>query len=256
MNIQISKVISNECLADGIFSLWLSVSGFDDARPGQFVNLYSKDSAHILPRPISICDVSEEKDKLRLVFREIGYGTHEFSELKAGDEVRLLGPLGNGYPSEFPSKKALLLGGGLGVPPMLYLLKSMNIAASAVIGYRDKHNTFLMNEFESTGKKIYFASDDGSIGTHGNVIDAIRENSISCDIIFACGPRPMLAAVKKYASENGIELYVSMEEHMACGVGACLGCVVESTEKDAHSNVKNKRVCKDGPVFNASDIVI
>lgn len=256
MNIQVSKVISNECLADGIFSLWLSVSGFDDVRPGQFVNLYSKDSAHLLPRPISICDVSLEKNKLRLVFREIGYGTHEFSCLQAGDEVKLMGPLGNGYPSEFSGKNALLLGGGLGVPPMLYLLKSLNIEASAVVGYRNKDNTFLMKDFQDTGKKIYFASDDGSIGTHGNVIDAIIENAIDCDIIFACGPKPMLSAVKKYAVEKGIPLFVSMEERMACGVGACLGCVVESTEKDAHSNVNNKRVCKDGPVFNAADIVI
>ena len=126
MNFQISKVISNECLADGIFSIWLSVSDFENVRPGQFVNLYSKDSAHLLPRPISICDVSPEKDKLRLVFREIGYGTHEFSSLKAGEGVKLMGPLGNGYPEEFAGKKALLLGGGLGVPPMLYLLKNLN----------------------------------------------------------------------------------------------------------------------------------
>lgn len=256
MNFQISKVISNECLADGIFSIWLSVSDFENVRPGQFVNLYSKDSAHLLPRPISICDVSPEKDKLRLVFREIGYGTHEFSSLKAGEGVKLMGPLGNGYPEEFAGKKALLLGGGLGVPPMLYLLKNLNIDASAVVGYRNKDNTFLIKDFEDTGKKIYFASDDGSIGTNGNVIDAIKENDIDCDIIFACGPKPMLSAVKKYAEEKGITLYVSMEERMACGVGACLGCVVESTAVDSHSNVENKRVCKDGPVFNAADIVI
>lgn len=256
MNIQNAKVISGEKLSEGIFSLVLSVNDFEKVRPGQFVNLYSKDDSHLLPRPISICDVSEDKRNIRLVFREIGFGTHEFSLLRSGEEVRLLGPLGNGYPEEFDEKKALLLGGGLGVPPMLYLLKSLNIDASAVLGYRDKDNIFLTEDFIKTGKELYFASDDGSFGTKGNVIDAIIANSLDCDIIFACGPKPMLSAVKKYSEKKGIKLLVSMEERMACGVGACLGCVVESTAKDAHSNVNNKRVCKDGPVFLAEDIVL
>lgn len=254
MERQKALVLSNEMLSEGIYSLWLKVQDFSGVKPGQFVNLFSNDSSHVLPRPISICDADPTKEKIRLVYRTVGEGTKEFSELKEGQSVDLIGPLGNGYPLEIKEKNALLLGGGLGIPPMLYLLKEFPGNATAVLGYRD--TTFLKDDFLSTGKEVYIATEDGSFGTKGNVIGAILENKLKCDVIFACGPKPMLSAVKKFAESRGIKLYVSMEERMACGVGVCLGCVVESTKVDSHSNVKNKRVCKDGPVFDAEDIVL
>ena len=121
-------------------------------------------------------------------------------------------------------------------------------------GYRDCL-TFLKEEFEAAGT-LYISTEDGSVGTKGNVMDAIRENDLKADMIFACGPTPMLRAIKNYAEANGIECYISLEERMACGIGACLACVCKSREKDAHSNVNNKRICKDGPVFLSTEVEI
>ena len=137
----------------------------------------------------------------------------------------------------------------------LELAKQMKCEKKQIIaGYRDCH-TFLREEFEAAGT-LYIATEDGSVGTKGNVMDAIRENALEADVIYACGPTPMLRAIKKYAEENGIECYISLEERMACGIGACLACVCKSREKDAHSNVNNKRICKDGPVFLSTEVEI
>ena len=114
---------------------------------------------------------------------------------------------------------------------------------------------FYIVEFEQNGE-LYISTEDGSVGTTGNVMDAIRENALEADMIYACGPTPMLRAIKQYAEENGIECYISLEERMACGIGACLACVCKSKEKDAHSNVNNKRICKDGPVFLSTEVEI
>ena len=181
-------------------------------------------------------------------------GTKQFSELKAGDFVPVIGPLGNGFPYEkAEGKKVFLMGGGIGVPPILELAKQMQCEEKQiVVGYRDAH-TFLKEEFEQNGT-LYISTEDGSVGTKGNVMDAIREQSLDADIIFACGPTPMLRAIKSYAEEKKIECYISMEERMACGIGACLACVCKTKEKDAHSNVNNKRICKDGPVFLSTEV--
>ncbi len=120
-----------------------------------------------------------------------------------------------------------------------------------MLGYRDK--LFLQEEFQQYGD-VFVATEDGSSGTKGNVLDAIAENQLKADVIYACGPLPMLRALKQYAAENGITCYVSLEERMACGIGACLGCVCKSKETDAHTNVKNKRICKEGPVFEAGEV--
>ena len=166
-----------------------------------------------------------------------------------GDMVDIMGPLGNGFP--LGEKKALLIGGGIGVPPMLELAKQLNCEKIAVAGYRNE--TFLMDDF-SKYCDIYAATEDGSTGSKGTVLDAIRENKLEADVIYACGPTPMLRALKAYAQENGIECWISMEEKMACGIGACLACVCQSTEVDHHSHVHNKRICKDGPVFRAEEV--
>ena len=123
-----------------------------------------------------------------------------------------------------------------------------------VVGYRN-HDLFLKEDLEVYGRVIV-ATEDGSEGTKGNVMDAIAQNGLHADVIFACGPMPMLRAIKHFAKENGITAYISLEERMACGVGACLGCVCKTTKKDHHSHVNNARICTDGPVFSAEDVDI
>ena len=244
---------SQEKLAEGIYSMWLDAPEMAKAAvPGQFIAVYTNDQSKILPRPISICEIDREGGKLRVVYRVTGEktGTEQFSKMKAGDTIPVIGPLGNGFP--LIEKKAFLIGGGIGVPPILELAKSLNCEKQIIVGYRDAQ-TFLKEELEANGT-LYISTEDGSVGTKGNVMDAIREHSLEADIIYACGPTPMLRALKSYAEENGIECYLSLEERMACGIGACLACVCKSKEKDHHSNVNNKRICKDGPVFLSTEV--
>ena len=250
-------VVSQEQLADGIFSMWIQTEAAKTARPGPFISMYTNDGSKLLPRPISICEIDTETSKLRVVYRVTAEktGTEQFSKMKAGDTLPIIGPLGNGFPLEAgKGKRAFLIGGGIGVPPILELAKHLDCEKQIIMGYRDA-DTFLKEQFEENGT-VYISTEDGSVGTKGNVMDAIRENGLEADIIYACGPTPMLRAIKQYAEEQGIECYISLEERMACGIGACLACVCQSKEKDHHSNVNNKRICKDGPVFLSTEVEI
>lgn len=236
-----------------IYNVWIKAEEIAEyAVAGQFVSLYCKDGSRLLPRPISICEIEKEEGMIRLVFRIAGAGTKEFSTWKVGDSIRVMGPLGNGFTLE--GTKAILIGGGIGIPPMLQLAKSLKCEKQIVLGYRNQ-DLFLKEEFEPYGA-VYVSTEDGSVGTKGNVIDAIQENKLEADIIFACGPTPMLRGIKQYAMEKKIKTQISLEERMACGIGACLACVCQSKEKDHHTNVKNKRICKDGPVFYAEEVEI
>lgn len=283
---EIAVVVDQNALGSGIYDLTLKTKNIAKAaKAGQFVSVYSNDRSKLLPRPISLCGIDRDEDTIRLVYRVTGEntGTEEFSKLVMGDRIRILGPLGNGFTVE-PGKKAFLIGGGIGVPPMLQLAKDINASVvqtsgavdtntqekgqteekqinghgkkicdmNIIMGYRDA-NTFLLDEFKEQADS-FVATEDGSVGTKGNVIDAINENGIEADVIYACGPMPMLRALKAYAMKHDMECYVSMEERMACGIGACLACVCKTKDKDAHSNVNNKRICKEGPVFNAKEV--
>lgn len=283
---EIAVVVDQNALGSGIYDLTLKTKNIAKAaKAGQFVSVYSNDKSKLLPRPISLCGIDRDEDTIRLVYRVTGEntGTEEFSKLVMGDKIRILGPLGNGFTVE-PGKKAFLIGGGIGVPPMLQLAKDINSGVvqtsgavdtntqekgqteekqinghgkkicdmNIIMGYRDE-NTFLLDEFKEQADS-FVATEDGSVGTKGNVIDAINENGLEADVIYACGPMPMLRALKAYAMEHDMECYVSMEERMACGIGACLACVCKTKDKDAHSNVNNKRICKEGPVFNAKEV--
>lgn len=247
---EIGVILRKKEIADEIFDIWIQteeIAGF--SRAGQFVMLYCNDGSRLLPRPISICEVNPEEKSLRLVYRIAGKGTKEFSEMKEGMELAVLGPLGNGFPKKEAS--ALVIGGGIGIPPMLELSRQLNCRKQIILGFRDQ--LFLEKEFEPYGD-VFLATEDGSAGTKGNVLDAISEHGLKADIIYACGPLPMLRALKAYAKEHRMECYVSLEERMACGIGACLGCVCKSKEIDSHTNVKNKRICKEGPVFEAQEV--
>ena len=247
---EVAVIMSQEKIGEGVYSMWLRTDKVAEyAKAGQFVSVYCNEGSRLLPRPISICEIDKENQALRLVYRVAGKGTDEFSAMKEGETLRILGPLGNGFTKK--DKKAFLIGGGIGIPPMLQLAKELDCEKQMVLGYRDE--LFLLDDFNGLGE-VYIATEDGSAGTKGNVIDAIRENGLTADVIYACGPTPMLRALKVYAAENNIECWISMEERMACGIGACLACVCKSKEKDHHTNVNNKRICKEGPVFLAEEV--
>lgn len=254
------NILSNEEISQGIYSMTIhSPEMAGQARPGQFVSLYTKDPSRLLPRPISICGYDTGKGTIRLVFRVAGAGTAEFARLTAGMTISVVGPLGNGYDinelNEIAGDAPLtVVGGGIGIPPMLGLCKAYKDAypsakINAVLGYRS-NDTFLDEEFKAYAD-VFYSSDDGSIGTHGNVIDCIKENAVESGVLCACGPMPMLRGLVGYAKENSKKTFVSLEEKMACGIGACLACVTKTKEKDAHSQVNNARICKEGPVFDA-----
>ena len=278
---EIAVVVDQSSLGNGIYDITLKTDKIAKAaKAGQFVSVYSNDKSKLLPRPISLCGINRDDDTIRLVYRVTGEGTgtEEFSKLVRGDKVRILGPLGNGFTVQ-PGKKAFLIGGGIGVPPMLQLAKDINAGIvqtsgeeknsgqaamegaeiktavcdmNIVMGYRDE-NTFLLDEFKEQAAS-FVATEDGSVGTKGNVIDAIKENALEADVIYACGPMPMLRALKAYAAEHDMDCFVSMEERMACGIGACLACVCKTKDIDEHSQVHNRRICKDGPVFYAEEV--
>lgn len=264
-----AAVFSQRQLAEGIYDMWIKTDLAEAAKPGQFLMVYPHSAATLLPRPISICEVRRDENRLRIVYRVAGKGTAEFASYREGEPISVMGTLGNGFPiEEAAGKRVFLMGGGIGIPPMLGLAQALAestdaakesgqaapISVHAVLGYRDSA-LFLKEEFERR-VNVVVATEDGSVGTKGNIMDAVRENALTADVIYACGPMPMLRAVKQYASEAGIPAYISLEERMACGVGACLGCVCKTKQVDAHSHVKNARVCTEGPVFLAEDVEI
>lgn len=252
-----ARVYRQQQIAPGIYDMWISTKLARQAKPGQFISVYTQDRSALLPRPISICDTDTANDRLRIVYRVAGKGTAEFSGYKTGHRVDVLGTLGNGFPlAAAEGKRVFLMGGGIGIPPMLLLAREIRNAASVdvIVGYRDKE-LFLAEDLAKYAP-VHVATEDGSVGTKGNVMDVIEAEGLTADVIFACGPMPMLRAIKQFAARSGIEAYILLEERMACGVGACLGCVVRTREVDHHSHVNNARICTDGPVYRAADVEI
>lgn len=244
---RICPLLSAEELASDIFSFRLEAGELADAaKPGQFVNLACGDG-FLLRRPISICDA--ENGVLRLVFQIRGEGTRYLASLKPGAALDVLGPLGHGW--EYPEEgKILVVGGGIGVPPMLFTAKRARCGAVAALGARTKALSILTEDFEAAGCPVRLASDDGSVGYHGFVNELVKQElaadkTISC--VMACGPRPMLRNVYLAAQEYGVPCQVSMEERMGCGIGACLVCACSVGGHYRH-------VCKDGPVFRAEEV--
>jgi dihydroorotate dehydrogenase electron transfer subunit len=222
------------------------------AKAGQFLHILC--DGKTLRRPISICEIDQKKETIRIIFDIRGEGTYWLSERKQGEQLNILGPLGNGFDIDNDRKSALFIGGGMGVPPLLEAAKAYYGKADAILGFRCSGNKILHEDFEHICKNVFLASDDGSCGEQGFVTDILykRLTEKHYDIIYACGPNAMLEAVSIIAAKNNILCYVSMEERMGCGVGACLVCACKVSEAGLETY---KHVCKDGPVFNAREVV-
>ena len=252
---EVAVIIKQQKLAKDIYDMRLYCPDVSlNAKPGQFVLVYLHDKTKLLPRPISICEIDKKDKSIRLVYRVTGEhtGTKQMSLMKAETKLNIMGPLGKGFPLD--AKETVLIGGGIGIPPLLETLKNLEGLKTVLLGYRDS-DTFLFEEFKKYAK-VHVATEDGSIGVRGNVMDIIRQKHVEPKLILACGPNPMLRAIKSYAEEGKIKAYLSMEERMACGIGACLACVCKSKEIDNYSYTHSKRVCKDGPVFDSREIVL
>lgn len=248
------EIIKKEETAEGMFDLTLSCKDMSDmANAGQFVHISVP--GFFLRRPISICDIDKDKGTIRIVFQIRGKGTDALSKFEVGEKLDMMGPLGNGFRLLDSSKKAIVIGGGIGTPPMLAAAKHYGENATAISGFRTKELVILQDDFKAQGNKTILCTDDGTAGEKGFVTDAL----VNCikeekpDIIYACGPAVMLKAVSEIAEENNIRCQISLEERMACGVGACLGCAVKmkigGREFYGH-------VCKNGPVFESKEVVL
>lgn len=222
-----------------------------NAKPGQFVNIYCKSEAMILPRPISICEVNTDEKTVKIVYAVVGKGTKEMSKLKKGDTIEVLGPLGNGFTIDEDSTLNIVVGGGVGTPPMLELVKRLPGKTTAFLGFRSE--PYLVEEI-SKYATVHVATDDGKYGQKGSVIDLMNMNDAKGQIIYSCGPKPMLKALKEWANDKNILAQISLEERMGCGVGSCVGCVVKIKEDNEQGWIY-KKACKDGPVFLSKEVM-
>lgn len=244
------RILRKQQLTSDVFDFTVDAGKLAQAaKPGQFAHLYVPGKT--LRRPISICEINRAEQTLRFVFQIRGEGTAQLAAMKPGDTMDILAPLGNGFAAGEPNRKALFVGGGIGVPPLLEAAKPFGANATVVIGFRNQESVILKEDFERSGNRVIIATDDGSCGHHGLVTECIE--GLEFDEVFACGPLPMLKAVSRIAEQHGVPCRVSLEERMACGVGACLGCAVHLRGEDGKTY--NGHVCKDGPVFDSKTIV-
>ena len=274
------SVVENTLIADNIFKLVLEDSfPHDEFKPGKFLHVKcSKGLDPLLRRPMSICDISDDERYLTVLYRKEGRGTTLLSEYQAGEKIDILAPLGNNFelPSQLQcdkntvdgvqeqclSKKILLIGGGIGVPPLYYLGRKLKAAGHSIIsilGFNAAKDVFYENEFKSLGE-VFITTVDGSYGMKGFVTDALAEIENaeivdwepSYDVMYSCGPKSMLKALQSKISPDKLA-YMSLEERMGCGVGACLACVCnynEGFERDKNYS----RVCTEGPVYKLHEI--
>jgi dihydroorotate dehydrogenase electron transfer subunit len=224
------------------------------AQPGQFVDLLP-DGNFTLRRPISICGIDRAAGTLRIVFEVRGKGTKALSELRAGDTVNMLAPLGHGFTLPEQSARAILIGGGIGTPPMLPLAEYYGENAVVISGFRNADAVILQQDFALTGAKTVLCTDDGSAGRFGLVTLPLEEEirAEKPAAVCACGPLPMLKAAAALCDVYGIPCQVSLEERMGCGIGACLVCACRTTDKNGDEQYLH--VCKNGPVFDAKEVV-
>ena len=246
------QIVDKKTLAKGIFDITVSCPEIaEEAQAGQFAQVAAE--GFFLRRPISICDIDKNNGTIRLVFEVRGKGTDKISELNKGDNVDIIAPLGKGFKVLEKGKKAVCIGGGIGTPPMVGIAKEYGENATTISGFRNAAAVILQENFKAQDNKAVLCTDDGSQGIKGFVTDALLEElkTEKPDIVYACGPMIMLKNITKICEENGIYCQVSLEQRMACGVGACLVCACR-TVKDGQEF--NSHVCKDGPVFDSKEV--
>ena len=249
--IEQAKILKNERYAEQIYEMVLFAPEVTAlAKAGQFINIYTGKGEMLLTRPISLCEVDKKEGTLRLLYQTVGKGTKYFSSLAKGNSLKILGALGNGFSIQPEHQQHILIGGGIGVPPMLELAKTLKGDISVFIGA--KSTPILVEDFKKLGANVFVATDNGSVGFHGTVLDVLQQKQPKADMIYACGPKMMLKAVSTWAEKNQMPVQVSMEERMACGIGACVGCAIPIKKGNDWQNLK---VCKDGPVFWGKDII-
>lgn len=240
----IYKVVANEPLTPDVWRMVLAGDTQWITRPGQFVNIELE--GLYLRRPISISDWSE--DTITIIYKVVGRGTEQMSRMSVGQELDVLTGLGNGFDADVECQQPLLVGGGVGVPPLYRLAKELiarGRKVSVVLGFNTAKEVFYAEEFRALGADVYVSTADGSVGTKGFVTDAIRENGVEFDFFYSCGPLPMLKALCDCTEVSG---ELSFEERMGCGFGACMGCSCKTL-------AGNKRICKDGPVMKREEII-
>lgn len=242
MNQVMMKITDNKKIAEKTYFMSLEGDTSAVAKPGQFINI--KLDGFFLRRPISVCDC--ENGKLSIIYKVVGNGTKEMSELPVGAELDILSGLGNGYDTSKSGDCPVLIGGGVGVPPMYLLCKKLvseGKKATVILGFNSEKEVFGVDEFKATGAEVYVTTADGSVGTKGFVTDVLK--NLDYTYFYTCGPMPMFKAIESIAKTSG---QYSFEERMGCGFGACMGCTCKT-------KYGNKRICKDGPVLEREEIV-
>ena len=240
----IYTIQSNEPLTPAVYRMVLEGDTQYVTRSGQFINIELE--GKFLRRPISVSDYDART--ITIIYKVVGRGTEQMRTMKAGQKLDILTGLGNGFSTENNAQRPLLVGGGVGVPPLYNLAKRLLAEGkrpAVVLGFNTKDEVFYAEEFKALGVDVYVATADGSMGIKGFVTDAIREANIEFDYLYTCGPLPMLKALYDNTSTDG---EYSFEERMGCGFGACMGCTCKT-------KYGNKRICKDGPVLKRDEIV-
>lgn len=249
-----AKLINKEQIKEDLFKYTLQTENIaKNAKPGNFIEMKVADTSTVfLRRPISIFNI--DGNNIEVIFQVKGKGTKCLSEKQVGDEIDILGPLGLGTFEVDNFDKVAIIGGGIGVFPLYELAKQLKgkTKINTYLGFRNKDFVVVEEEFKAVSDNLIITTDDGSYGEKGFAIDFLKRDE-KPDMIYACGPLPMLKAVKAYADENNIKCQISLEERMGCGIGACLGCAVKVIK---NGEERYGHVCKDGPVFYSKDVEI
>lgn len=253
MYLENCEIIGNKLVAGKNYLMILKGDKtIEKSKAGQFFMLQSKNGVFFLRRPISLHYVDKEKKELEFYYEVKGQGTKDLANLKKGDIINIQGPLGHGFTTEISDKNILVVGGGMGIAPMKLLIEKLkeNNKVDFIAGGRNKEAIEILNNFSKKDYNEYVVTDDGSVGEKGNVILMMEKllKEKKYDLVMTCGPQKMMEAVAKVSLDNGIECEISLEARMACGVKACVGCSIK-TKKGM------QKVCYDGPVFDAKDIV-
>lgn len=253
MYLEKAKIIKNEEISENRYLMILEVeNSASHSKAGQFFMIKPKDSSLILRRPISLHNSDKDNGILEFYYEVKGKGTKDFATLKDGDMIEIQGPLGNGFNTSITDKTVVVVGGGMGIAPLKYLLKELKNRNRVIFiaGGRDKEAVKILESMDLDGVESYITTDDGSVGKKGSVISELEDilKREKVDEIKSCGPEKMMELVSELAHKNSIDCEISLEERMACGVKACVGCSIKTLDG-------MKKVCYDGPVFNSKIIV-